>query len=601
MADTPESVAAGLEQIAQYNAQGQYSSSHYGSPMPGMSPYSSYPDPAQMVSDNYPRSYPTEDGGMMMNDICLLDSRERFDLGQSLRKKTDMIAQNSSMYASTPNTTPSSPHGSLTRTTRSGRLIGSDPLGPRSSGVQKAISKAKPKAKKKKQKEKTGPLTVHGSLTSVLAYLDPKMDKDIDAYVNRSVDTRQNEVKNSKDGKIKRPMNAFMLYRKGFQNRIKEHQKNENHQGVSKVAGDGWRQEPEEVKDQFNHWSEVERQLHATAFPSYKFKPAKSFKNRSKSGDMSDVDESDLEDNWSGIPAGGKRIYVSNEDPDAEYRPSGLNNNRIYNDQYSMSPSRHMSQSPYQSSPYPHHQSPPPMVHNMSHYQYSNAHKPLPHPYPMNGTGHYHSQRVEVQQHQLSHAPGSYSIPPQHWQSENVYYDRRATPAYETSSQQQQQQHHMGQYLIPGQQHPYYQDISYQPPMPQSQYPTPGTAHNQSAYAAPPNGHAQYMMSAPDTPNTDGVDNFALALDEMGSGGFEDQFSLSADMCFDPNLFTNTDNMGMIDPTLEGNDWTTEPLPPNALERPDDFLDRKDDTIVVAPAPLSTPISVNTPRPDPDV
>ncbi|KAI0146566.1 high mobility group box domain-containing protein, partial [Pestalotiopsis sp. NC0098] len=75
--------------------------------------------------------------------------------------------------------------------------------------------------------------------------------------------------------KIKRPMNAFMLYRKGWQNRIKEMQSNENHQGVSKVAGDGWALEPDEVRNQFNTWSEIERDMHAQAFPDYKFQPKK--------------------------------------------------------------------------------------------------------------------------------------------------------------------------------------------------------------------------------------------------------------------------------------------------------------------------------------
>ncbi|KAI0136322.1 high mobility group box domain-containing protein, partial [Xylariales sp. AK1849] len=84
----------------------------------------------------------------------------------------------------------------------------------------------------------------------------------------------------SKDHKVKRPMNAFILYRKAWQNRIKKWQTHENHQAISKVAGDGWAYESEEVKAQYAELARVEREMHTQAFPQYKFTPAKTKKAR---------------------------------------------------------------------------------------------------------------------------------------------------------------------------------------------------------------------------------------------------------------------------------------------------------------------------------
>lgn len=436
------------------------------------------------------------------------------------------------------------------------------------------------------------------SLTITLAYLDPKMDTDIDAYVNRSVDVRQQEVKGTKDGKIKRPMNAFMLYRKGFQNRIKEHQKNENHQGVSKVAGDGWGLEDEHVRNQFNQWSQIERQMHAAAFPHYKFKPIKTNKASTEPGNVSEGDESELEDNWSGVPAGGKRMYAANDDPEGEYRPSGRVSNPGYGYQHSLPPSHPMSQqSPYQASPYQHHQSLRPVC-NVSHYQYSNPHTRMPQPYPTNSGGHYLNRRVEVQEHQLPHPLSSYSNPHESITVEEVYYpgSNLPPPQYQNMSsrpsqhQHQQQQRQQGRFSASEAQQ-FYPDNQYQGQMHQSQYlnSAPGQyqnhhhQHRQLTYPATLHDDptSQYVVPAPATPSHDaGVDNFARALGEMG-GIFNDPFPLGqADLVFDPNTYIDTD--GLIDPALGPNDWTTESLPPNALDTPDDFLDIKGTVDTVA-------------------
>ncbi|KAF4636955.1 hypothetical protein G7Y89_g1133 [Cudoniella acicularis] len=99
---------------------------------------------------------------------------------------------------------------------------------------------------------------------------------DIETYVNRSAEERRKEVEEGKiPGKVKRPMNSFMLYRKAYQNRTKDWCLQNNHQVVSQVCGDSWPLEPEEVKEQFNEWARIERINHQNAHPGYKFSPTK--------------------------------------------------------------------------------------------------------------------------------------------------------------------------------------------------------------------------------------------------------------------------------------------------------------------------------------
>lgn len=131
---------------------------------------------------------------------------------------------------------------------------------------------------------------------------------DIEAYVNRSIEERRREVEDGKcPGKVKRPMNSFMLYRKAYQNRTKDWCLQNNHQVVSQVCGDSWPLEPDSVKEQFSEWARIERQNHQNAHPGYKFSPAKpggpkaAAKRKASQDQVSE--ESDLEDfEWETAP-----------------------------------------------------------------------------------------------------------------------------------------------------------------------------------------------------------------------------------------------------------------------------------------------------------
>ena len=97
---------------------------------------------------------------------------------------------------------------------------------------------------------------------------------DIEAYVTRSTETRLSEVGTGKQpGKIRRPQNSFMLYRKAYQKRAMEWCKGATSQTASMVAAKSWAIETEDVKLQFKKWAGIEQDQHLIAFPGYKYRP----------------------------------------------------------------------------------------------------------------------------------------------------------------------------------------------------------------------------------------------------------------------------------------------------------------------------------------
>ncbi|KAI1094151.1 hypothetical protein F5B19DRAFT_67255 [Rostrohypoxylon terebratum] len=347
---------------------------------------------------------------------------------------------------STPATSPPTPmqqsDGSMM--TRSGRAInrvhGSTPvLGPRSTRVVKRSprpesesgmkSGAGAKAKKKRRGKGVGdePAVVLEAPLSVLVKdITTVQDTNIEEYVNRLPEVRQAEVRDSKEGKIKRPMNAFMLYRKAYQNRTKEWKKHDNHQVISQVCGTSWNMESQELRDQYDSWAKIERANHKLAFPDYKFAPAKAKNKKSAvtasrgaTGD-SDEDGSDLEGyEWdiSAPPSRGpSRTARPMYDPDAEYRPPGMR---------SAYPSFHPSPIPHQSRlPYPTHQ---------SSFQYSNPGKPRPSDYGAGLAQNQYYQQTSEFRPSYPHPMGAYGAGPVQGQMhsfvENVFMNKANSPA----------------------------------------------------------------------------------------------------------------------------------------------------------------------------
>ncbi|KAK2611351.1 hypothetical protein N8I77_004697 [Diaporthe amygdali] len=170
---------------------------------------------------------------------------------------------------------------------------------PRSSSMRPLASKSRsdrPQTKKARAKAARKTPKITEPLSESTKHLSVPMI-DIEAYVNRSEAERKAEVENSKTpGKIKRPMNAFMLYRKAYQGRTKEHCTQNNHQLVSQVCGDSWPLEPEHIRNKFTEWARIERENHAKTWPEYKFAPKKPKDLKRKAEEEEGDEELPLED-----------------------------------------------------------------------------------------------------------------------------------------------------------------------------------------------------------------------------------------------------------------------------------------------------------------
>jgi hypothetical protein len=204
---------------------------------------------------------------------------------------------------------------------------------------------------------------------------------DIEAYVNRSVEERRKEVEEGKQpGKVKRPMNSFMLYRKAYQNRTKNWCLQNNHQVVSQVCGDSWPLEPDSVREQFNEWARLERLNHQNAHPGYKFSPSKAgaSKPAKRKTALEESEESELEDfDWERGQSRKPRKHGKQES-----RPH-TNQNRL-------------SASPYPDSRSVNSEEPSYNSHNRSSYYTNNPGMSPPAPYNQSGlyNGQYYQQTV---------------------------------------------------------------------------------------------------------------------------------------------------------------------------------------------------------------
>jgi len=284
---------------------------------------------------------------------------------------------------STPATSPLTPSNEMLKT-RSGLAVqrGHQNLRAMPEGRSRAEKSPKPK---KIKKEKIKAEKKVAKLDQPLSILTKEFKHvevhDIEAYVNRSAEQRRKEVDEGKvPGKVKRPMNSFMLYRKAYQNRAKEWCLQNNHQVVSQVCGDSWPQEPDVIKDQFSEWARIERLNHQNAHPGYKFSPTKPGAAKAKRKQSEDLsDESELSDfEWQG---GSSR---RSKKP----RPSP----RI--DQPVAYPT---TRSAYQYDSREHSMEPNHGGYNRSSYQVTNPGRPLPPQYSQNElrAGEYYQQTIQ--------------------------------------------------------------------------------------------------------------------------------------------------------------------------------------------------------------
>ncbi|KAI1339602.1 hypothetical protein F5Y15DRAFT_79210 [Xylariaceae sp. FL0016] len=435
-----DALHSGFQQLIQHNAtatpyshpqqgpvdlisrMGSAPPSRYTSPAPQQSAMSTYEHhtPIQHSSPYPPPSYP-----------------QVYQQGYSMENSAYPPLQEMGPPAtphSSYNTPAASPPSEI-MTTRSGRTVlrshGAPALGPRSSRVGKASPK--PKSRKSKRKRGSDIYGADGSknevileapLSELVKNITNVTDTDINAYVNRSPEDRRREVAKSKDGKVKRPMNAFMLYRKAFQNRTKEWKKHDNHQVISQLCGKSWSMEDPSFKQYFEDWAVVERNNHKDAFPDYKFAPAKAKKKILNKQEPDSDDESEILESYNhldySLPTSRSASRARNPyDPDGDYLPPGARGSVGAYSYHSPSPVAHHQRLPYQA--------------HQSSFQYTNPGKPRPADYGSGlGQGQYYqmtsefARQVYPHPHQIPAYGGVQQVPAF---VENVYMNKASSPA----------------------------------------------------------------------------------------------------------------------------------------------------------------------------
>ena len=128
--------------------------------------------------------------------------------------------------------------------------------------------------------------------------------KEVDKRAEWSREERKSQA-TKKDGRISRPMNAFMLYRSAWADRCKAFFDVTNHQLVSKIMGASWAMESANVKEHWTKLSGKESDNHKVHLPNYRYQP-------SKPATKMDNNDSGVED-----------YDVDDEDPDGSYMPPG--------------------------------------------------------------------------------------------------------------------------------------------------------------------------------------------------------------------------------------------------------------------------------------
>ncbi|KAI0384906.1 hypothetical protein F5Y04DRAFT_269315 [Hypomontagnella monticulosa] len=77
----------------------------------------------------------------------------------------------------------------------------------------------------------------------------------------------------TKAPKVPRPRNAFILYRQHYQGQVAARHPGLANPEISKLIGEQWREQPEEVKNNWKRLAEEEKIRHQRQYPDYRYQP----------------------------------------------------------------------------------------------------------------------------------------------------------------------------------------------------------------------------------------------------------------------------------------------------------------------------------------
>ncbi|GAB0137775.1 hypothetical protein EsDP_00006028 [Epichloe bromicola] len=99
------------------------------------------------------------------------------------------------------------------------------------------------------------------------------------AYACRSIEERKQ--KSIEEGKVSRPLNSYMLYRKAYQQVARRVIRKDQQQSASQTVGASWTKlECDEIKSRFRALAKIDHEKHLEAFPTYRYTPAQGKNSR---------------------------------------------------------------------------------------------------------------------------------------------------------------------------------------------------------------------------------------------------------------------------------------------------------------------------------
>ncbi|KAI1213632.1 uncharacterized protein F4807DRAFT_408520 [Annulohypoxylon truncatum] len=85
----------------------------------------------------------------------------------------------------------------------------------------------------------------------------------------------------TKAPKVPRPRNAFILYRQHYQGQVAARHPGLANPEISKLIGEQWREQPEEIKNNWKRLAEEEKIRHQRQYPDYRYQPRRGGKTAS--------------------------------------------------------------------------------------------------------------------------------------------------------------------------------------------------------------------------------------------------------------------------------------------------------------------------------
>lgn len=122
-----------------------------------------------------------------------------------------------------------------------------------------------------------GQLAESSSSTSSTSFVDANLSSETisDDDLEPSVPPRSSHSRKKQDGHIRRPPNAFLIFRSEVWNTIKNDSQyhERNNRDISCIAGDAWRELPDDERDEYRRLAAEAKEKHKKMYPHYKFCP----------------------------------------------------------------------------------------------------------------------------------------------------------------------------------------------------------------------------------------------------------------------------------------------------------------------------------------